>query len=109
MTPETCVAWILSGEKQCIGKLIGGFWPNTARNRIEVHMYFTKAEFVLYDDLFDPEKNLLHDDTLMIVFEVQAFTSLTRRVFSATLCPAYPVLSRVKVQIKINKGPLLST
>ena len=62
-----CVAWISNKHRQRISKLIGGFNIN--------EFAFTNPEFVLYDDLFDEDKNLLCNDTLTIVCEIHAFTN----------------------------------
>jgi len=81
-----CVAWIYGKQRRCMSKLIGG-------QVLSQEFAFTNPEFVLYDDLFDGEKNLLHDDTLKIVCEIHVFTNEISYVDSWLYHPMKPVVN----------------
>ena len=67
---NACIAWISGRQRERISRLNGEWceWHNT--------------EFVLYDDLFDTAKGLLHGDTLTIVCEVHELSKDVKHVDS---------------------------
>ena len=60
----------------------------------KVHHFFHNSKFVLYNDLFDESKGLLHDGRLSIVCEVRATTSDVVYVNSSLFDPFKPVLAK---------------
>jgi len=92
VTPEArnvCFAWISAGQRHCMSRLTGGFDVFGCGD-----FNVTKQEFVLYDDLFDKDKDLLPKDVLVIVCEVSALTPEVSYVDSLLFRPAEPVTVR---------------
>jgi len=60
---NTCIAWIAGKKDEYTCKLLGRVSKD--------HFVFHNSKFVLFDDLFDKSKDLLHNGQLTIVCEVR--------------------------------------
>ena len=100
-TRNVCFAWISAGQRRCMSRLTGGFYGT--------HFIVTKPEFVLYDDLFVKDKDLLYKDMLTIVCEVGALTAEISYIDSLLFHPTEPVTVHMERTLNKDLGRMLET